>query len=191
MKKNLNITYLNGAEGMIRRGGASSGGSGNKEESVGAAILALDIDFSIENSHKASNIGIDLLKMKVIPNTFNTGIVTRIEKLDTIPEILFGKVNNLYDIVIDVESEQIYRFRTKGMNFCLTACTPFEIAFVVNKDDFSTIDPTYDLGPSSGRIYQYNDIDVNSIYLLFIKPTTIAGEFLTDAIRINSPKINY
>lgn len=29
MKKNLNIAYLNGAEGMIRRGGASSGGSGD------------------------------------------------------------------------------------------------------------------------------------------------------------------
>ena len=29
MKKNLNIAYLNGAEGMIRRGGASSGGSGS------------------------------------------------------------------------------------------------------------------------------------------------------------------
>lgn len=28
MKKNLNIAYLNGAEGMIRRGGASSGSSG-------------------------------------------------------------------------------------------------------------------------------------------------------------------
>lgn len=27
MKKNLNIAYLNGAEGMIRRGAASSGGS--------------------------------------------------------------------------------------------------------------------------------------------------------------------
>lgn len=29
MNKNLNIAYLNGAEGMIRRGGASSGGSGS------------------------------------------------------------------------------------------------------------------------------------------------------------------
>lgn len=29
MKKNLNIAYLNGAEGMIRRGGASSGGNGD------------------------------------------------------------------------------------------------------------------------------------------------------------------
>lgn len=28
MKKNLNIVYLNGAEGMIRRGGASSGDNG-------------------------------------------------------------------------------------------------------------------------------------------------------------------
>lgn len=31
MKKNLNIAYLNGAEGMIRRGAASSSGSGDDE----------------------------------------------------------------------------------------------------------------------------------------------------------------
>lgn len=31
MKTNLNIAYLNGAEGMIRRGAASSGGSGSGE----------------------------------------------------------------------------------------------------------------------------------------------------------------
>ena len=40
MKKNINIAYLNGAEGMIRRGGASSGngsdsgGSGESEDDV-------------------------------------------------------------------------------------------------------------------------------------------------------------
>ena len=33
MKKNLNIAYLNGAEGMIRKGGASSGGSGGGSSS--------------------------------------------------------------------------------------------------------------------------------------------------------------
>lgn len=33
MKKNLNIAYLNGAEGMIRRGAASSGGSGSSGSS--------------------------------------------------------------------------------------------------------------------------------------------------------------
>lgn len=33
MKKNLNIAYLNGAEGMIRRGGASSGDSGGGSDS--------------------------------------------------------------------------------------------------------------------------------------------------------------
>lgn len=37
MKKNLNIAYLNGAEGMIRRSGASSGGSGGSGESGGEA----------------------------------------------------------------------------------------------------------------------------------------------------------
>lgn len=34
MKKNLNIAYLNGAEGMIRRGAASSGGSGSGDSGV-------------------------------------------------------------------------------------------------------------------------------------------------------------
>ena len=34
MKKNLNISYLNGAEGMIRRGGASSGGSSGGEGNI-------------------------------------------------------------------------------------------------------------------------------------------------------------
>ena len=33
MKKNLNIAYLNGAEGMIIRGGASSGGNSGESES--------------------------------------------------------------------------------------------------------------------------------------------------------------
>ena len=33
MNKNLNIAYLNGAEGMIRRGGASSGGGNGSEDS--------------------------------------------------------------------------------------------------------------------------------------------------------------
>ena len=43
MKKNLNIAYLNGAEGMIRRGGASSGGSG---ESGGEASTIEYLDVS-------------------------------------------------------------------------------------------------------------------------------------------------
>ena len=44
MKKNLNIAYLNGAEGMIRRGGASSGGSGSESGSGEASIVEyLDI----------------------------------------------------------------------------------------------------------------------------------------------------
>lgn len=36
MKKNLNIAYLNGAEGMIRKGGASSGGNsdGSGEQNI-------------------------------------------------------------------------------------------------------------------------------------------------------------
>lgn len=41
MKKNLNIAYLNGAEGMIRRGAASSGGSGSEEQYIKAYRMKL------------------------------------------------------------------------------------------------------------------------------------------------------
>ena len=49
MKKNLNIAYLNGAEGMIRRGGVSSGGSsggGNQIEYYNVNTLNALIYFS-------------------------------------------------------------------------------------------------------------------------------------------------
>lgn len=43
MEKNLNIAYLNGAEGMIRRGGASSGGSGGNGSGEASSIEYLDV----------------------------------------------------------------------------------------------------------------------------------------------------
>lgn len=44
MKKNLNIAYLNGAEGMIRRGasggsGESGGGSGNGSNTINSRVI--------------------------------------------------------------------------------------------------------------------------------------------------------
>lgn len=51
MKKNLNIAYLNGAEGMIRRGGASSGGSGSGNGDVADGWEYFDIS-SIEDERK-------------------------------------------------------------------------------------------------------------------------------------------
>ena len=45
MKKNLNIAYLNGAEGMIRRG-ASGGASGGSGESSGEASTIEYLDVS-------------------------------------------------------------------------------------------------------------------------------------------------
>ncbi len=44
MKKNLNIAYLNGAEGMIRRGGASSGGESGGGSSSGGKWEYLNIE---------------------------------------------------------------------------------------------------------------------------------------------------
>ena len=46
MKKNLNIAYLNGAEGMIRRGAASSGGSGDSGGGTGEASTIEYLDVS-------------------------------------------------------------------------------------------------------------------------------------------------
>ena len=43
MKKNLNIAYLNGAEGMIRRGAASSGGNGESGGGDASTIEYLDV----------------------------------------------------------------------------------------------------------------------------------------------------
>ena len=42
MKTNLNIAYLNGAEGMIRRGAASSGGSGSGSSRDGVKYYRCD-----------------------------------------------------------------------------------------------------------------------------------------------------
>ena len=47
MKKNLNIAYLNGAEGMIRRGGASSGGSGESSGGLKYPPKYYSIDWSV------------------------------------------------------------------------------------------------------------------------------------------------
>ena len=51
MKKNLNIAYLNGVEGMIRRGGASNGGSGSGSGDVADGWEYFDLS-SIEDERK-------------------------------------------------------------------------------------------------------------------------------------------
>lgn len=58
MKKNLNIAYLNGAEGMIRRGAASSSGSGGDSGSSGGIEYTyLDLrGFDIGSNYDFLNI---------------------------------------------------------------------------------------------------------------------------------------
>ena len=69
MKKNLNIVYLNGAEGMIRRGGASSGGSG---ESGGEGDFSTPIYY--ETLINADNAIIDLLAYPALIKTNIDGV---------------------------------------------------------------------------------------------------------------------
>lgn len=52
MKKNLNIAYLNGAEGMIRRGTASSSGSGGDSGGETSTIEYLDVS-GLKGTNKA------------------------------------------------------------------------------------------------------------------------------------------
>ena len=67
MKTNLNIAYLNGAEGMIRRGAASSGGSGSGETS--------NIEYLDLRNYKGTALGVFVNAMSLIfkfnSNLFN------------------------------------------------------------------------------------------------------------------------
>lgn len=65
MKKNLNISYLNGAEGLHKRGGASSGGSGSGEGNDTNSYYKVNFNDDSYNPH--SNIfsyplGVSLVK---------------------------------------------------------------------------------------------------------------------------------
>lgn len=72
MKKNLNIAYLNGAEGMIRKTAASSGGE-NSEDFLYIRIPSYTYGFYTD---------IDVLNNKIIYYKQLDGIVTTYETLD-------------------------------------------------------------------------------------------------------------
>ena len=73
MKKNLNIAYLNGAEGMIRKTAASSGDSGNSEDFLYIRIPSYTYGFYTD---------IDVLNNKIMYYKQLDGVVTTYETLD-------------------------------------------------------------------------------------------------------------
>lgn len=106
MKKNLNIAYLNGAEGMIRRGGASSGGSG---ESGGesSSIEYLDIkDFEsiIPGNQTRLNI-IQFSYLSRMEMDGEKGIVCSAFALNSITDYYY-----IDRIAIDFNAELLYPF---------------------------------------------------------------------------------
>lgn len=86
MKKNLNIAYLNGAEGMIRRGGASSGGSGSGSDEGSSNSVNVEYYRIDRTAFENSTLGgeywydvfkiVDLVWQQFYMGTYNTQIGT-------------------------------------------------------------------------------------------------------------------
>lgn len=94
MKKNLNIAYLNGAEGMIRRGGASSGGSG---ESGGEAssIEYLDVSGEMDSDTIFNTLLMASFYTKVISTNFRQ-VSPSLSFYIMSPEIGVNNITNVY-----------------------------------------------------------------------------------------------
>lgn len=87
MKKNLNISYLNGAEGLHKRGGASSGGSDNGDSGNGTnkkedCIAVLSVSKKIVEGQGTINrvVKINLNSKKILFNDMPYDVV--LKKID-------------------------------------------------------------------------------------------------------------
>lgn len=132
MKKNLNIAYLNGAEGMIRRGGASSGGSGDSggeastieyldvresTSTVVAALKGFGLELRVitdEGVIVLGTFGSYLFKCREVAVSidFNKEIIYNSRKvtvLDALIESSGGGVDkNYFDSIPRITKEQFY-----------------------------------------------------------------------------------
>ena len=80
MKKNLNIAYLNGAEGMIRRGASGGNGESGGESSNIEYLDVSGLEYSPGNEKAFLLMAAFLIKVKinnnVLINTYGLGIMT-------------------------------------------------------------------------------------------------------------------
>lgn len=105
MKKNLNIAYLNGAEGMIRRGGASSGGGESGGESSSIEYLDIsDFESIIPGNQTRTNI-IRFSYLSRIEMDGEKGVVCSAFALDS--NIDYEDIDR---IAIDFNAELLYPF---------------------------------------------------------------------------------
>lgn len=146
MKKNLNIAYLNGAEGMIRRGGASggggnSGGSGSGEASSIEYLDVRDIDSGILSTLFNCSM-YDKIRAEKINYTFigfNRQSVRDIVGEDTITKTLAVAVN-MNDFVIVNMDGQIQKFAIK--DYLLISATQEELDAIprITKEQFYSLE---------------------------------------------------
>ena len=110
MKKNLNIAYLNGAEGMIRRGGASSGGSGGSNDGVNVEYYRIDRT-AFENSVIGGEFWYDIFKIadlvwyQFYMEKYNTQIMASGNDIDfaSVYKIALTNLPKYYDYSGDTE----------------------------------------------------------------------------------------
>ena len=115
MKKNLNIAYLNGAEGMIRRGGASSGESGGGSNS-GDSGSSGDSKIVYTDINKASGGIFEAFLMFAIEvATKDGGFVTAFQVGQILTNDITWVQNNANKMAVSTES----RFDAGGTYYTL------------------------------------------------------------------------
>lgn len=168
MKKNLNIAYLNGAEGMIRKGAASSGGngSGNGDCIDTNAYLIINSYFQdTDGNYKRyeAHINIETKEVKYFkPYKIN---------------------DTMYVSYTQIDKETYLAFAPNFVNCYLSNITDNNIVLKVVKDDVIEI--------NFGKLY-INEINENP-YIEYSNVVPHSGSFTGDDVEIinNTPILRY
>lgn len=171
MKKNLNIAYLNGAEGMIRRGGASSGGSGSGKDSaitkvalinlngansdyVDGQVLVNAYDMSIEVY--ADNINVDLRREDIPPSYITPEVELEAYRLTITGDFALHTI----DIAIGIFGLSTADIKQVGKSIKGIACTNIERQQIL---------PDEQLGDPTMGIQRWEHVNDVAVMLIFIE----------------------
>lgn len=156
MKKNLNIAYLNGAEGIIRKNQSSSG-SGESDELLRSGYSLLCI------ADEEQFVNIELNKMKIVEYQGN----------DNKP--ILKKINFEYDGTNNVYVLLKSDWRD-GMNFLVDVTTIYamgrSVSDVILKQNDIPVNANYAAGSMGGFTSAWEDITSGAILSRKYNPST-------------------
>lgn len=179
MEKNLNIAYLNGAEGMIRRGGASSGGSGssgsgsaitkvalinlqgNNSDYEDGQVLVNAYDMSIEVY--ADNINVDLRREDIPPCYTTLGLELEAYRLTITGDFALHTI----DIAIGIFGLSTADIKQVGKSIESIDCDNIECQQIM---------PDKQLGDPTMGIKRWNQVNDVAVMLIFIKDENTGEE---------------